>query len=87
MPRLESGQTVGFTSSADVPQLPKAIRCPQQPQCDSFKAGSGCDHAMAKADMLQWLETLRRHRISIESAPRRSANAKRMPTADELDEF
>jgi hypothetical protein len=76
-PKIESGQTAFSSgdseapgSSADVPQLPKPIRCAARPQCESARQGLGCDHAMSRQELVEWLDRIRNHRISIESGPR-----------------
>jgi len=61
--------------SADVPQLPKAIRCSAQPMCDSARLGLGCEHAMSEQELRDWLSRLQAHRLVTETAPRRSSSA------------
>lgn len=87
-PKIESGDTTFGASetlaSADVPQLPKAIRCDASPQCDSFRDGLGCPHAMSKVEMIDWLTRIRSHRIKLESepsSPRRKSAAAEAKTA------
>lgn len=79
-PKIESGDGAfgasdGSAASADVPQLPKAIRCDALPQCDSFRDGLGCPHAMSKVEMIDWLTRIRSHRIKLESEPVRRKSA------------
>ena len=75
MPTIDSTDTA-LKQSADVPQLPKPIRCLEATPCDSWLDGQGCQHAMSEAEIKTWLEMLRGHRIAVESGksptPRKS---------------
>lgn len=91
MPKIESGQTAFQPGepieSADVPQLPKAIQCLSQPQCDSYRQGQGCEHAMSRQELIEWLERLRGHRISVESGVRRAGTSKKQKSVEEFKEI
>lgn len=84
MPTIESGETRqdNAIASSDVPVLPKAIACRETPQCPSFMAGQGCDHAMSRLEMVDWLAQMRGHRTSVETgASKRPTKSKESPTA------
>jgi len=96
MPKLDSGYdpasptpvpTGGdIEQSADVPQLPKPIRCLAQPQCDSARQGLGCEHSMSRTELEEWLSRLRNHRVSVENAPRaRTSNRQSRPAKRDED--
>ena len=78
MPKIEAGGepgAQGAAASADVPQLPKQIKC------TSGCVTDGCEHAYSRAELEGWLTKLRQARITIEGSV-----SKRTKAAPQVDE-